>query len=149
MSKTVQGTMPMYRSSAITLSDNDSASLALDAAGNLLASLATLIAGEDLTNNVLKVEQRFSYAQATADVQVKSGAGFVHSITISQADVAPTAGTITLYDSLTEANTIIFQEYVTTGVFSAHSCILDVSFSTGLYLGFNGPADVNVTVSYR
>jgi hypothetical protein len=61
---------------------------------------ASLISGEDLTNDVLKVEQRFSYAYCTADTAVKSGSGFLHAITISPTDAAATAGTIIVYDIL-------------------------------------------------
>jgi hypothetical protein len=113
-------------------------------------SLASTIAGEDITNDVLKAEQRFSYLAMTGDTQVKAGAGFLHTITFAPNDLAPTAGSIILYDSLTEANTQIFNfSGIATTWFVPFTLILDVSFSTGLYVGFTTTADVNVTVSYR
>lgn len=114
-------------------------------------SLATLIAGEDLTNNVLKVEERFSYfAPVVVDSAVKSGAGFVHSITISQNDAAPTAGTIDILDSTSAgAGTKIFSWNLTTAVFVPFTVILDCNFTTGLYIDFTTTGDVNVQGSYR
>jgi hypothetical protein len=149
MSKTVQGTMPMYRASAITLNDNDPASPGLDVNGNLLTSFGSLLAGEDLVNNVLKTEQRFTPLLVTADTQVKAGAGFLHTITVSPNDAAPTAGSIIVYDSLTEASTQLFNVTVTTTWFAPFTVTIDGIFSTGLYVGFTTTADVNVTVSYR
>lgn len=107
------------------------------------------IAGEDLTNDVLKVEHRYSYNYATADVQVKSGAGFLHAITISPTDAAATAGTITAYDNTAESGGIIFTYYVPAAALVPVTVILDVAFTTGLYIGFSTTADVGVTVSYR
>lgn len=112
-------------------------------------SLKTLIAGEDQTNNVLKTEQRFTLKKVSADDQIKSGAGFVHTLTFSCNDAAPTAGSIILYDSLTETGTIIFSHTFTTTPFVPFTVTLDGTFATGLYAGFTTTGDVNLTVSYR
>lgn len=108
-----------------------------------------LQAGEDLTNDVQKVEQRFSYVNISADTAVKSGAGFLHTVTFAQIDAAPTAGTIIIYDNTAESGTVIFSSTWTTAVFYPTTITLDVSFSTGLYIGFATTADIGVTVSYR
>ena len=74
-----------YNASAPTLGDGDRGDLELDANGNTKTTLATQIAGEDLTNDVLKVEQRYSHhyqAAAAANVVVKAAAGFLHKIII-------------------------------------------------------------------
>lgn len=112
---------------------------------------ATLLAGEDLTNDVLKTEQRFSYfAPIVADAAIKNGAGFVHTITISQADAAPTAGTIQVRDATAAgAGTVMFEWNLTTAVFNPFTITLDANFSTGLYIDFTTTADVNVQGSYR
>ena len=132
--------------------------MATDADGNELVttsstsitSLGTTIAGEDINNDVLKVEQRFSYKAVTAaDAQVKAGAGVLHSITFSCNDAAPTAGSIIVYDSLTETGTQIFNHTFTTTPFVPFTVFVDCTFATGLYLGFTTTADVNVSVSYR
>jgi hypothetical protein len=109
----------------------------------------TLHAGEDITNDVTKVEQRFSYVNISADAQVKSGAGFLHTLTFAQIDAAPTAGSIIVYDNTAESGTIIFSSTWTTAVFYPTTVIIDASFSTGLYVGFTTTADIGVTVSYR
>ena len=53
-----------------------------------LTSLIDLLAGEDLANDVLKTEQRFSYLNivlaAPTTTVVKSGVGFLHAITINK-----------------------------------------------------------------
>ena len=116
---------------------------------NTAVTLDTLIAGEDLTNDVLKVEQRFSYAYLVADGQVKAGAGFLHTVTISPIDAAATAGTIFVYDALTETTPTIFAYTVPASALVPVTVILDVSFATGLYVGFSTTADVSVTISYR
>lgn len=138
-----------YRSSATTYTDGDATVLQTDVNGNLKATLATQIAGEDLTNNVIKTEQRFSLLKCTADTAVKSGSGFVHTLTFSCNDAAPTAGSIIVYDNTAESGTELFNHTFTTTPFVPFSVILDGTFSTGLYVGFTTTADVNVTVSYR
>lgn len=121
-----------------------------DTNNNIAVTQDTLTAGEDLINDVQKVEQRFSYTYcAGADTAVKSGAGFLHTLTFSQIDAAPTAGTIIVYDNTAESGTIIFSSTWTTAVFFPTTITLDVSFSTGLYIGFTTTADIGVTVSYR
>ena len=68
-----------------------------DSGFNLKTTLATKIAGEDLTNDVLKTEQRFSYAQGTAAATtvVKGSAGFVHALNI----LGGVLGAVTVYDN--------------------------------------------------
>jgi hypothetical protein len=91
----------------------------------------------------------YLYSRKTADGQVKSGSGFLHSISIAGLTGTPTAGLLTIYDSLSEADTIIYSEWVFATVVG-HTVVLDVPFSTGLYVGFDGTlANVQVTVSYR
>lgn len=120
-----------------------------DTLDSLNATLSTKLAGEDLTNDVLKTEQRYSFTRLAADGQVKAGAGFLHTLTFACADATPTAGSIIVYDSLTETGTVIYSETFDTTAFRGFSVVLDVSFSTGLYIGFTTTADVGCTASYR
>ncbi len=85
----------------------------------------------------------------TADTQVKAGAGKLHTLTLSCNDAAPTAGSVIVYDSLTEAGTQIFNHTFTTTPFAPISIVLDVKFSAGLFIGFTTTADVNVTAAYE
>lgn len=113
-------------------------------------TLATALAGEDLTNDVQKVEERFSASgKLTGDTPVKSGAGFVHTVTFTCNDAAPTAGSVIIYDNTAESGTELFNHTFTTTPFVPFSVTLDSTFATGLYVGFTTTADVNVFVSYR
>ncbi|GEM_PF-5358460 len=92
----------IYNTTAPTLSNGQEVKPQADVNGNQKNTLATLIAGEDLTYNVLKVEERFSYSNVTATTTVKSGAGFIHNLTVnnpSQLTSATTATTTVLSDS--------------------------------------------------
>jgi hypothetical protein len=137
-----------YRSTATTYADGDVTVLQSDVNGNLKDTLGTLIAGEDLTANVLKVEQRFSYTNVVADAAIKSGAGFLHSVTMTS-DAAATAGTLILYDNTAESGTVIHTFTFEAAYATSRTIILDVSFATGLYAGFTTTGDVSTTFSYR
>lgn len=91
----------------------------------------------------------YLYRVVAADTQVKAGPGVLKSLTFTCNDAAPTAGSIIVYDSLTESGTQIFNHTFTTTPFAPLTVNLDVSFNTGLYIGFTTTNDVNVTVSYR
>lgn len=97
-------------------------------------------------------EQQFiSSGIKTADALIKTGSGYLHTITISQGDAAPTAGTISVLDSTSAgAGTPIFTWVIpgTTAIVPV-TITLDVNFSTGLYIDFTTVADVNVVCSYR
>jgi hypothetical protein len=120
-----------------------------DANGNINVNQATLSAGEDLTNDVQKVEQRYTPLLLTVDTLVKTGTGFLHTLTFSCNDAAPTAGSIIVYDNTAESGTQLFNHTFTTTPFAPCSVTIDGTFSTGLYVGFTTTTDVNVTVSYR
>jgi hypothetical protein len=121
-----------------------------DAAGNPGVTLATRIAGEDIPNDRLVVEQRntyFNQAGTTTGLNIKSGAGFLHTLTINTP--APSA-VITLYDSLTAAGTVIATITLPGTLLNVGPipAIYDVAFTTGLSIKIaTGAADV--TVSYR
>ena len=123
----------------------------IDAAGTVGGvTLNTLVSGEDQTNDVIKNEQQFSYsAVAVADVQVKGAAGFLHTVTISCNDAAPTAGSLIIYDSLTETGTVVFNHTFTTTPFMPFTVLLNYKMLTGIYLGFTTVGDVNVSCGYR
>lgn len=112
-------------------------------------TLATALAGEDVVNDVMKVEQRYAYSLVAANTAVKSAPGFLHSLTFSCNDAAPTAGTIDVYDNTVASGTKIFSWTLPATAFTPCSVIIDATFATGLYVAFTTTADVNVTVSYR
>ncbi len=101
------------------------------------------------SNRALMVEERYTYGRATADTQIKGSAGFIHTVNIAALTATPTAGLLTIYDSLTESGTVIYAEWIfATDV--GHTIILDVDAGTGIYVAFDATlANVQATVSYR
>lgn len=87
--------------------------------------------------------------RATGDTQIKSSAGFIHSISIAPLTAAPTAGLLTVYDNTVEGGTVVYSEWVFATT-PGHTVVLDVPMGTGIYVGFDGTlANVQATVSYR
>lgn len=139
-----------YNSTPATLTDGTGQGFnEVDNRNNLKVTLGASLAGEDTTANVMKVEQRFSGVLVAADNLVKNGAGFLHSLTFSCNDAAPTAGSIIVYNNTAESGTQLFNHTFTTTPFVPFTVTLDMEFSTGLYIGFTTTNDVNVSVSYR
>ena len=109
-------------------------------------NLATLIAGEDLTNNRIVVEERFSYSSYSAAqtaTTIKSGAGFLHSITL----LGGTAGAITVWDNTAGSGTTICPAFTPGNITVPVTLKLDVSFTTGLT--FTTAAATVLVFSYR
>ena len=97
-------------------------------------NLATTIAGEDIVNDVTKVEQRFSYLNivlaAPTTTVVKSGVGFLHAITINK---AAATGVITIYDNTAGSGTLIGTITMPATLLANQITLLfDVAFSVGL-----------------
>lgn len=99
-------------------------------------------AAEDNVVGVLKVEERFSYSNITSatTTTVKSGAGFVHAITVN----TTAAGTITIYDNTAGSGTKIATLKASV---AEQTFFLNASFGTGLTIVTAAASDV--TVSYR
>lgn len=88
-------------------------------------------------------------AVVTTDTAVKSAAGFLQCIMISENDAAPTAGSIIIYDNTAESGTQVFNWTLTTAVFTPIQICPQRPMTTGIYIGFTTTNDVNVSVSYR
>lgn len=97
---------------------------------------------EDNTVGVAKVEQRFSpsYISSATTTTVKSGAGFLHAITITEA----VASTIIVYDNTAGSGTII-ASFVASAPVNTYP--INVSFGTGLTIVTAGAS--KLTTSYR
>ena len=100
------------------------------------------------TTSPLPVENNYSFnniASATTTV-VKSGAGFLHSITINKHVLA---GVITIYDNTAASGTTIAT--ITEGAALLTdppiTAVYDIAFSTGLTILTS--AAENLTISYR
>lgn len=140
MAKTANGLPGVYNVTPITLTDGEGAAQALDVNQNGMVTLATSVAGEDIANDVLKVEQRFSptYISTATTTTVKSGVGFLHSITITES----VASTIVVYDNTAASGTIIasFVASAGTGTYT-----FDVSFTVGLTIITAGASKLTVS----
>jgi hypothetical protein len=105
---------------------------------------------EDNTAGKAVVEHRYTPTyNLAADTLVKTGAGLIHTVTVSCNDAAPTAGSLIIYDNTAESGSVLFNHTFTTTPFTPFTVTLDMSFATGLYVGFTTTADVNVSISYR
>jgi hypothetical protein len=142
---TVSGTGGgVYNSTPPTLTNGQQYTEQLDVNGNLKDTMATLLAGEDLVNNVIKVEQRFSYAviQTAATTIVKSGAGFLHAFNV----IGGTLGQITVYDNTAGSGTMIIPTTTISGI-GQLPAIYDIAFNTGLTIVT--ATAIDITISYR
>ncbi len=123
--------------------------MGVDTSGNELVttstesstSLGTKIAGEDLTNDVLKVRTPATYTNLSASALIKTGAGVVSGLVVN----SHSSGTLKLWDNTSAATTVLLN----TITFAAGSGIVldlgsDVQFSTGLYATIGGTADITI-----
>ena len=109
---------------------------------NTLKALQTDASGNLLTNV-------FSYTRVTADTQIKASAGFIHTISIAPTGT-PVAGVLTVYDQTTEASPPVFSVSLPASVFTPFTVTLDVSTSTGIYIGYDGTlTNTQATISWR
>lgn len=105
----------------------------------IYVGLATQIAGEDLTANVMKTEQRSSYTNLTADTAVKTGAGRLFGIFVASASATPT---IKLWDNTAGSGTVLVNTF--TPVAATYYPFPGVEFSTGLFVDVGGTVDITV-----
>lgn len=144
-----------YNASAPTLTDGQRGDLQLDASANTKVSQATRIAGEDLTKDLLKVNQVFSATNITtnATTTVQTGAGLLHSFTINNPALISVANlTMTVYDNTAGSGTKIGTYTVPFGLTTAvpFTVNLNASFATGLTIVTAGPTvAADITVNYR
>jgi hypothetical protein len=88
------------------------------------------------------------YSRKTADGQVAAKNVFLHAVSIAPTTATPTAGLLSIYDSTTEAGTVVFSEWIFATT-PGHTIILDVFCDTGIYVGYDATlANVSVTVSF-
>ena len=123
----------------------------------LLQWLKSLISGEDVINDVLKVETRYTNIPVSGttsrianDQLYKSGPGYVRNISCFS-DAAATAGTIILYDNTAAGSGNIIWSFDVQAIGYPIPFVvpLEVSFITGLFLDFTTTNDMFCTVSYR
>lgn len=141
------GVMPVLANAAApTWTEGDQALESADLSGNQRTTLGTLIAGEDLTNNVIRTEQHGTYAHISTatTTTVKSGAGFLYNVSVNS--LGTVASTCTVYDNTAGSGTVIgvINTLALSGTF-----LNNLTFSTGLTLVTTGTVAPDITVSYR
>ena len=132
----------IYNATPTTRTEWQAGVLQADTLGNLKETLGTTIAGEDIPNDVTKVEQRnnATYISTATTTVVKTGAGLLHTIVVQ----GGTTGTIIGYDNTAASGTILFS-FDTTVALATYT--FDVSFAVGLTVVTS--AATKLTVSAR
>lgn len=137
----------VYNTSAPAPSNGQMEPLQLDSSGNLQTNLFTKIAGEDLTNDVMKVEEQFSFQNITSatTTTIKSGAGVLRALVINK---AVASATVAIYDNTAGSGTLIGTITMPATLLSNQASLnYSVKFATGLTIVTTGAQDI--TVSYR
>lgn len=138
-----------YLSSPQTLANGQSVGPMADSQGNLKVNMASLISGEDQTNDRLKVYQPNSFLNITlaapTTTVVKGSAGFLNKIIINKATAL---GVITIYDNTAASGTLI-GTITMPATLLANQIVLnfDIAFTTGLTI-VTSTAAQDITVSY-
>lgn len=119
-----------------------------DSNGNLQVNINTHQTGEDQDMDRLMTMQRYGYnVSVNSDTQIAAAPYFLHALTFSCNDVAPTEGDIIVYDNTSAAGNVIFRHHFTTTPFVPFTLPLNIETTLGLYIDFVTTADVNVAVS--
>ncbi len=109
---------------------------------SLKSAIGDKLAGEDLTNDLIKVEQRFSsnYISTATTTVIKTGAGMLHRIVVE----GGTAGTIIIYDNTAGSGTTIAS-------FDSTAALMSYEFNTAFGTGLTivTAAATKITVSFR
>lgn len=121
------------------MADHYSAGGRVDDDGDRYVNLADRLAGEDLTNDVQKVEDRSSYLNTTASAAVKAAAGRLKGIFVSSASSTPT---IKLWDNTAGSGAVLVNTF--TPAAATYYRFPDVEFATGLYITISGTVDCTV-----
>ena len=99
----------------------------LDTNSNVGTTLATTLAGEDVTNDVIKTETRGSAVNilTATTTTIKSAPGHINHLIA----VGGTMGNVTIYDNTTASGTVLFGPATPT---AGGVIVADIEFSVGL-----------------
>lgn len=132
----------IYNATPTTRTEWQAGPLQADTAGNLLNSLGTRIAGEDITNNRLLTETRCTgtYISTATTTVVKTGAWVLHTLVVQWG----TAGTIIGYDNTAASGDIVFS-------FDSTNALNTYTFNRELAIGLTivTSAATKLTVNVR
>lgn len=102
--------------------------------------LTQKLAGEDLTNDVMKTEDQANYTNTAASALIKTGAGRVFGVIVN----SHTNGTLKLWDNTSAATTVLVETYTFTAGSGVVTFPAAVRFTTGLYATIGGTANVTI-----
>lgn len=125
--------------SALAGTDGDYIPLTTDTNGGLWVSLATLIAGEDITNNLIRTEEQTTYTQISASTLIKSGAGRLKGIFVSAASATPT---IKIWDNTSAATTVLIDTF--TPVAATPYIFPFTKATTGIFVTISGTVSCTI-----
>lgn len=128
----------------------DATGNAISLTNGLFVNVLNTFAGEDVANDVRKVEQRFAYRNiilaAPTTTVIKSGPGFLHLITVNKSTAL---GVIICYDNTVGSGPIIMTNTQPAAVLETQFTLhYDVAFTVGLTCVTSGAAQ-DITVSSR
>lgn len=143
-----QASIPAGTTGVFTAACGDFTAMRISAPNSATTGSAIVSAVSGTTAAIISSEpMRIPAVRTLASVQAKSSAGLLHTLIISPLSATPTAGLLTVYDSLTATGTVLYAEWVPAGVLP-HTLTLDAAFLTGLFVGFDATlASVSVTVT--
>lgn len=124
--------------------------IAATSSGLTAGTLPTSNTAYTNNNGFMGIQDANLKSLVTADTLIKTGPGFVHTVTYSPTDAAATAGSIAILDAVAAGNNATSTlYYVPAAALTPVTVTLDQYFSTGIYVDFTTVADVNVSISYR
>ena len=135
----------VYSPSGASLSAGQASSGRFDQFGHFLVALGTTIAGEDLVNDVQKVEQRYSAVNLTATATLsilRSTTGQLGRVNIGLLSNP----TVTIYDNASGASGTVLL-HVDAG--QAGSYVVDLTFVNGATAWVTGGNAISIPVSIR
>jgi len=139
----------VYNTTPSTRTNGQGGPLQADTLGSLNVNLATKIAGEDQTSDVMKTEMQGTFQNITTQTTttVKSGAGLLHAIIIN----TPVASAVvTIYDNTAGSGTLIGTITLPATLLSSGpiTVLINGKFVTGCTIVTSG-ATMNITSVIR
>ena len=143
-----QANIPAGTTGVFTAACGDFSAMRVSTPNSSLTGSAVVSVVSGSTAAIISTEpMRIGNVRTLASLQAKAGAGLLHTLIVSPLTATPTAGLLTIYDSLTATGTVLYSEWVSAGVLP-HTLALDSAFLIGLFIGFDGTlANVSVTAT--
>lgn len=123
----------VYSASQPVYADGQRVDAHFDINGNQLTSLATKIAGEDLSSDVMKTQRRVVSSVISASAQIRPSAAYLCGLFVSNASATPT---IKVWDSTTATGTVLIDTFTPTA--GTYYNLPDIIANNGIYITISG-----------